>query len=373
MATCKSCGRSVSWWQRRPGGLCLDCSDALISREREHLIGSLGQAPIHCHWAIPDVLIKPSREGVAVGDLFITAGGLVYIPYARWYDMGQLGLALRRFAGGPSVATTILMPYTSIEETRKMANAQMDALTVRQESFGMSIEDRMRSFDATVIPKKNIQGIDLNASENIITITHTCISSPDSTEPSPSAKLSLAMTSVGDVYQYLQEWFAGSAEDKHDTQGSNLRLPRAYQLLENIRADNIPEVITPKTLSEIAEIETYTQALCKGLMKKKWPVRADLAEKIKRVSATLAQKIRLQLQQNIKPNRRSLIIRGVIFACLFLFFCWGLINLPMETKSEYALFAGILGVILLIAGCALHFSWIRYKRLKTVLSALMPS
>jgi DNA-directed RNA polymerase subunit RPC12/RpoP len=363
MAPCASCGNTVSRWNK-VGDYCPDCARKRLKHEREELIASLGGAPIHAQWVISDVLTKPNAMNLHVGDLVVTTQGLVYFVYSWCTYTGGLGEALgflvRGATGGIAMA---------IYNAQEMGNAKGNAANAREAVFGVSVEERIRSCSATVIPKGNIKRLESDSKSSVITILHTLTPKSDDR----SISLALAIPNAAQVYEYLQRWLVGNVEDREDVQGANLRLPPASELLRKIASGQLDAASARDWLSRVPEIEKYNRAFCEALKKIKRPAQLDVAGKINSLSPHVAQNLAGRFHGSMRSEFRTAMIFAVLTACLLVLLVWGLAALPLDSPGDKPMFAALEGVFPASFGIGAWVYWRNYKRLRTLIRALAPT
>ena len=86
MAKCRTCGRVAAFWDLSIGRKCPECIYPEDTKSRieksQMLVNKLSESPAYCYVAFKDAvgqMIEESRA--AIGDLFVTSGGIVFFPF----------------------------------------------------------------------------------------------------------------------------------------------------------------------------------------------------------------------------------------------------------------------------------------------------
>lgn len=252
MIACKECGQQVSL-QKSRNQLCATCYSDKRSIENEALIGMLTEKPAHCYAVVKNVITQLEPLKISMGDLFITSGGLAYIPYLTGQYAGEFGgshgLILggsRGFilGGGPAgIAVSYSVPQ-SLSKGKKIAHR------CREEDYGMCLEDRLLKRSGFVIVRTDFRAAEV-ISNKILQIEYSKGTMAMAVHPS----------SIAYCLEQLKLWAAGLIKDSPDTQGINLHFPPAGQLLSDLQGGNINLLLQNQTLSRIPSEADYMKSL----------------------------------------------------------------------------------------------------------------
>ena len=150
MAKCKSCGKPVKWGQN----LCSECASLDKRNKNEEVVKRLGSVPVHCDITITDVATK-SGSILVLGDLFLTSGGLVYIPLTEEPAyFGPLSMVPRLLDATALGVVSVFLPFP---DPTSVQSAKYSARGARQQDLTASIEERIRKRGGIVVPQSEIE------------------------------------------------------------------------------------------------------------------------------------------------------------------------------------------------------------------------
>ena len=258
--------------------------------ESDALIQLLGKPPIHCLYAIRDVLTKSHMKhapaNLEFGDLFVTINGLVYLAHTFCSYYGPIGRSIGFLALGGVGGTAI-----SVLDAKNLLAAKEVAANCRQDCKGMSIEARIELYGkaAIVIPKHIIRTINPDTDQGLLKIGFHADNL--SNMPSGMSDLLLGVENPESIATYLNQWLSGEALDREDTEGCNLRLPALHELLSAIIDGTLSQIDSVRIFSAVMQNENYLNAFFQTLMKQKWERRKLAAINIRKHSEKLALQI----------------------------------------------------------------------------------
>jgi uncharacterized membrane protein YraQ (UPF0718 family) len=306
MPKCFRCRKNYKQWKSSselgdsftttPDGLCLDCLAELKAQRREFAVDKLGGETAHTHFVVTDIVKADvtSWSGRTsfhyIGDLFVTEGGLAYVPYARFLMEAPMDAA-------DDVAATIVLGVVGtilykgighLEDRQTVENAKARAELERNQDFGTGVVTRMSNrYDSLAIDRADVVAIETDAKGYRLSIQHA------------DGTFTGTLKDAQVVQDKLRAWLAGRVEDEPDVQGANLGLPAVSDLLAQLeQAASRPET-SSEMLEKVASQPKIFDAFHRAFQKQKRHQRLAIAATIGAQSHELGDALNRRLRWGI--------------------------------------------------------------------------
>lgn len=295
MPKCRNCKQKVSIFRIHSGFLCPECYEEKKERERQILVDQLSEYPVRVYVTIQGCKAKTLDHRADIGDLFITSGGLVFLPYWQWPSLPNwtvgAAAALAGVGGGLGMMLT---------RKKEEISANDIAYSHRKRLFGLSIEDRIKKhrsiMEPIVISKDKIIGIEVG-NNNIINIAH-------------SDKQFLAIVENADeVKEKIKQLLEGTIIEYEDIEGCNLGIPSPGTIIEQLITGNTHIGNKSDIWDIIIDNKNYFDYLVKGFFKQRKAARKNIEEAIDLIPGRFPEVFKAKTQKGwlkiIKKLKRS--------------------------------------------------------------------
>jgi len=358
MPKCRKCGRYERSGYQWQGRLCLNCRAEQEKDGRERLIRHLDTSPVHCYQVESATAYTTPGSSLSMGDLYITSGGIVFIPYTalslgETHDVGSASF-LYGLIGG---VAALLGNAVDAREQRTAAESAVDR--AREADYGMTVEDRFRLRGGEVIPWSGIKAVEEDHTRDVIRIVHS------------GGKLELKMALLSKAT--IDRWLAGNIQDKRDWLGANLGLPATCAFLDYLQGAEPRIEVTSAAQQSIATNPEYTGNLFAVFRHRRWSEQRAAVQGMADMPNAFLEAFGENMRQarNTEKRRFGFVILA-LGACVgaFLWFLsrtgWGARSTIGEVgclPSLVGLVAAIGAVMICIPTIGFGDRWCRFGRL----------
>jgi len=375
MATCKQCGKNVSWWDiNLKQKLCEDCIHENNRAKAKDMLMSISPEPVETLWAITDVMkMDKTKNRIQFGDSYITDRGIVFISCKKWtpnsiVDIYNAQSELNK------IPLYVEQKDTNLEDLRKI---KKKLFKWRENLFGSSIEDRVRfcieDCNITVIGKTQIEKVDLVEIEgdSVTVLVNDYEGVEDSiiysrilfklNNEKVEELFIFPLDEIEKILGYLTDWTAGKELSQNHDLGANLKLPQV-----NIFINSLIEVKDSKkqdlinSLSNISTNEKYFMLFRLSIEKTDRDNIEILAKNIKTLSKEATKSLNLMIPVDIKDNRKAALTLGILSIICFAGLIAGFFS---GETVEIVFFSGAAFIGLSVAQ---FYFWRFYNRFKNL-------
>ena len=170
----------------------------------------------HCYTSFVDVVAPVGRASyfgagglirnttASIGDLFLTSGGIVFIPYHPWPSEPNWLIGAGTAAGGVATGGALWL-YGIADQSEAFGAAKC----ARESDYGKPIERRIRERSGKVIPVDSVTKTESDSASGLVRIT------------TQTGSIVLAVRDAVTVQSCLNNLLAGTIRDEPDFQGVN--------------------------------------------------------------------------------------------------------------------------------------------------------